>query len=303
MKNEKYIEKWLNNSLSEEEQRVFENTADYHSLIKLDKALLKFKAPEYNVQSELARLNQRKEAVGKEVKVSWFQPMVRVAAVITMIIVGYLLIFSNSVTTIESAIAQKTELFLPDQSSVILNASSTISYDESKWDEQREVKLVGEAYFKVAKGSQFNVETTSGIISVLGTQFNVKLRENYFEVICYEGLVAVKSGNESIELPPNHMFRIINGEILTESNLKDTAPSWLIDESSFISVPLEQVIKEFERQYNVAITTNKVDLKQFFTGRFTHNDISLALKSISLPFNLTYELEEGQHIVLSGDKK
>lgn len=303
MNNDKYIEKWLNNSLSKEEQHVFENTHDYQSLKKLDQALLKFKAPEYNVQGELTRLNQQKEGEGKVVKISWFQPMVRVAAVITMIIVGYLLIFNDSVTTIDSGTAQKTELLLPDQSSVMLNASSTISYVEKQWQEQREVKLKGEAYFKVAKGSRFDVKTATGIISVLGTQFNVKVRENYFEVICYEGLVAVKSGNESVELPPNHMFRIVNGEIFTDNDLNASSPSWIINESSFISVTYEQVLKEFERQYDVVITTNEVDLEQLFTGRFTHNDISLALKSISLPFNLSYELEEDQHIMLSSDNK
>lgn len=303
MNNNKYIEKWLNNSLSEEEQRLFENTPDYQSLIKLDNTLIKFKAPEYDVKSELARLNKQKESTGKVVKVSWFQPMVRVAAVIVMIIIGYLLIFSDSATIIDSGIAQKTELFLPDKSEVILNAASTISYIEKQWQAHREVKLEGEAYFKVAKGSRFDVVTTSGVVTVIGTQFNVKVRENYFEVICYEGLVAVNSNDELVELPPNHLFRIINGEVFTDSNLKETAPSWLINESSFISVPYEQVIKEFERQYNMVITTNEVDLTQLFTGRFTHNDISLALKSISLPFNLRYELEEDQHIVLSSDNK
>ena len=300
---DKYIEKWLNNSLSEEEQRVFENTKDYQSLIKLDKELLKFKAPEYDVQGELKRFNKQKESSGKLVKVSWFQPMVRVAAVIVMIIIGYLLIFGDSATIIDSGMAQKTELFLPDNSAVVLNASSTISYIEKQWQEERKVNLKGEAYFKVAKGSRFDVITTAGVVTVLGTQFNIKVRDNYFEVICYEGLVAVNSNDETVELPPNHLFRIINGEVFTESNLKETAPSWLINESSFISVPYEQVIKEFERQYNVVITTNEVDLEQLFTGRFTHNDISLALKSISLPFNLSYELEEDQHIVLSSDNK
>jgi ferric-dicitrate binding protein FerR (iron transport regulator) len=303
MNNDKYIEKWLNNSLSEEEQRVFENTKDYQKLKKLDEALLKFKAPEYDVQGELERINKQKAATGKVVKVSWFQPMVRAAAVIVMIIIGYLLIFKDSVTIIESGIAQKTEFFLPDNSEVMLNASSTISYVEKQWQEHREVKLRGEAYFNVAKGSKFDVITTTGVVTVLGTQFNVKVRDNYFEVRCYEGLVAVNNESEIVKLPPNHMFRIVNGKIITESNLKDTAPSWLDNESSFISVPYEQVINELERQYNVVITTNEVDLEQLFTGRFTHNDISLALKSITLPFNLRYELEEDQHIVLSSDNQ
>jgi transmembrane sensor len=136
---------------------------------------------------------------------------------------------------------------------------------------------------------------------VLGTQFNIKVRDDFFEVICYEGLVAVESEDKKIKLSPNHMFRMIGNEVFLDSAIMDNSPSWLVNESSFISVPFEQVVREFERQYNVSITTKNVDLGQLFTGRFKHNDISLALKSISLPLNLDYEQEEDQHIVLSGD--
>jgi transmembrane sensor len=303
MNNDKYIEKWLDGSLNEEEQRVFESTQDYHSIKKIDDALLLFKAPEYNVLEELERLQEKKAGEGKVISVSWFPTMVRVAAVVTMVIIGYLLFFDNSAKIIKSGIAQKTELLLPDQSSVTLNASSVLSYVEENWQENRQVKLQGEAYFRVAKGSRFDVETTSGVITVLGTQFNVKIRDNYFEVICYEGLVAVNSELDSIKLLPNSMYRIIDGTAYRKSNLKDTAPSWIMNEGSFTSVPFKEVIREFERQYNVIITTNEVDLDQLFTGRFTHDDISLALKSISLPFNLSYELGEHQRIVLTSDKK
>ena len=301
MENKKYIEKWLKNSLSEEEKRVFETTQEFDSLEKLDKALLKFKAPEYNVESELARLKGKKQAKAKEVKVSWLQPLLKIAAVITIVFMGYYLLFLNSATTVESTFAQKIELTLPDNSEVTLNASSSISYVENQWKKQRAVELIGEAFFKVAKGSQFDVKTSSGVITVMGTQFNVKVRNNYFEVVCYEGLVAVKSANEEVKLPPNHIFRIVNNNVLNDSIFVDTTPSWLANESSFMSIPFEQVVKEFERQYSVTITTNNVDLSQLFTGRFTHNDISLALKSISFPLKLHYELEEGQHILLTGD--
>jgi len=306
MDNDKYIEKWLSNSLSKDELRVFEGSKDYKSLKKLDHALQNFKAPKFDIQGELARLNEAKGvgmAGGKVIEVSWFQPMVRIAAVIVIVIISYLLFTNNSVTTIDSGIAQKTELTLPDESIVILNASSTISYSEKQWEKQRKVQLKGEAYFNVTKGSQFDVETSAGVVMVLGTEFNVKVRNNYFEVICYKGLVAVKSANENLDLPANHMFRIVDGVAYYDNELKYTAPSWIINESSFVSVPYEQVIREFERQYNVMITTNEVDLEQLFTGRFIHSDISLALKSISLPLNLRYELGEDQHIVLTGDIK
>jgi transmembrane sensor len=303
MNNDKYIKKWLDGSLSEEERRVFESTEDFRSIKKIDDALFLFKAPNYDVAGELEKLQEQKEAKGKSISVSWFPSIVRVAAVVTMVIIGYLLYFNNSITTVKSGIAQRTELLLPDHSSVILNASSIVSYVEKSWPENRTVKLEGEAYFKVAKGSRFDVETASGTISVLGTQFNVKIRDNYFEVICYEGLVAVNSSLDSIKLSPNSMYRIIDGTAYSIRDLTDAAPGWIINESSFTSVPYKQVIREFERQYDVKITTNGVDLEQLFTGRFVHNDMSLALKSISLPFNLSYEQEEDQSIVLTSDKK
>jgi ferric-dicitrate binding protein FerR (iron transport regulator) len=47
-----------------------------------------------------------------------------------------------------------------------------------------------EAYFQVKKGQTFSVNTTDGVVKVLGTHFNVKQRKNYFEVNCFEGLVS-----------------------------------------------------------------------------------------------------------------
>jgi transmembrane sensor len=303
MNNEKYIEKWLNGSLNEEEMRAFEKTEDYQSLAKLDRALLRFRAPQFDVEGELAELNKIKKTTGKIVQFPWIRPMLRVAAAITVVILGYFLLFNQANTVIETGIAEKTNISLPDNSVVVLNALTTLSFNKNHWQDKRHLVLDGEAYFKVAKGSVFDVETSAGTVAVLGTQFNVKVRENYFEVKCFEGLVAVINEKDTVKLMPSHMYRIINGRISSDIYFQAHGPSWINNESSFTSVPFEQVVKEFERQYNVSITINEVDLNERFTGRFTHEDISLALKSISIPLNLRYEFEEDQHIVLSGANK
>ena len=49
---------------------------------------------------------------------------------------------------------------------------------ENKWKNERSVNLDGEGFFKVAKGSKFDVETSAGTVSVVGTQFNVKNRKD-----------------------------------------------------------------------------------------------------------------------------
>lgn len=303
MENKKYIEKWLNGTLSEDELRVFEKTNEYHSLIKLDNAVQGFKAPEYDVQKALSELNQKKHGSSKVVQMNWWQPIVRIAAVVVLALIGYYFIFFNARTTLKTGIAQKTVLLLPDQTEVSLNAMSQISYVEKTWQDHRQVKLHGEAFFKVTKGSRFDVETEDGTITVLGTQFNVKTRDQYFEVTCFEGLVAVKKGQKIIKLPPEHTFRIVNGKTSSSSSMKDNSPSWLMNESSFKSVPFKLVLEEIERQYEVSITTNNIDLEQLFTGRFSHDNLELALNSISLPLNLQFREVAKNKIELSGEVK
>jgi ferric-dicitrate binding protein FerR (iron transport regulator) len=264
-----------------------------------------FKAPEYDVQAELRRLHSRKSSNGKVVPMNWFKPLLRVAAVLIVAAGGYFYFFSrtNTPTIVETAAAEKTELELPDASSVTLNALSKLTFYKKNWTRQREVTLDGEAFFKVAKGSRFEVKTSSGTVSVLGTKFNVKNRHDYFEVTCYEGLVEVHSAQEVVRLSPKRMFRVAKGTVTKDHSLKDISPSWIANESSFQSVPFGEVVKEFERQYNITVTTKNIDLDQAFTGRFIHSDISLALKSISFPLNLTIQITGDQNVVLSGEPK
>jgi len=118
--------------------------------------------------------------------------------------------------------------------------------------------------------------------------FNVKQRGNYFEVICYEGLVGVTHNAKQTTLSPGDSFLIIDGELIATEKENRSTPSWLNNESYFKSLPFKEVIAEFERQYNITIDSKSIDIEQLFTGSFAHEDIDLALKSITLPLHLTY---------------
>jgi ferric-dicitrate binding protein FerR (iron transport regulator) len=156
--------------------------------------------------------------------------------------------------------------------------------------------LEGEAFFDVEKGKSFKVITDVGTVIVLGTEFNVKQRQDYFEVVCYEGLVLVETSNESLKLPAGKSFRIIKGEVF-KSETQFESPTWTEDISTFHSVPFEMIIAEFERQYDVKIKVKKQYLDELYTGSFTHTDIETALKSIALPFNLEAS-KKGKNISL-----
>ncbi len=286
MKREDLIKKWLDNELSPEELKAFKQFEDHEDLVKLANGLKRFKVEDFDTDLELKRLNASLKNKSKN-RNNWIKPILRIAAILTICFGSYYYTttLNTNVTTLAS---QKETIDLPDASIATINAESSITFNKGKWSEDRKVTLKGEGYFKVAKGSKFKVQTNNGIVTVLGTEFNVKDRNNYFEVTCYEGAVNVLHKSKSVILKPGNSFLVINGEYIDRTDVSLKNPSWIDNESRFASIPLKNILLELERQYNVTITVNNIDEEQLFTGSFTHNDIDVALKAITLPLNLTY---------------
>ena len=300
MNKELLIQKWLDDELNAADLKAFKALPEYDSYTKLSEKAKLFKDTSYNVSLEFEKLNstikKRKQATKT---VQWIKPLLRVAAIFIIGLAVYYSPIYGDMATVNTLASNTASIELPDNSKVKLNAASSLKFEKRNWKKKREVSLVGEAYFKVEKGSQFDVVTWLGKVSVLGTQFNVKQRVNYFEVICYEGLVSVSYKGEEIKLPAGNTFKLIDGAIVVgETN--DSLPSWAAKNiSSFKSVPYSEVIKEFERQYNIKVETNNIDAEQLFTGSFTNNDEELALKSITLPLQLKFNKPNNATIVLT----
>lgn len=290
---ENYLSKWLNNELSDEELAAFKKTEEFASYQKLLDATTGMKGPDFDIEASLSKLNELKadSTKGKLISLNPLRKWMQVAAAVVLLFGGSYLFYSSLDSSIVTKYAESTEAILPDGSQIVLNAESKISYNEKKWNEKRNVVLEGEAYFKVAKGKQFTVATKDGVVTVLGTQFNVENRNGFFEVSCYEGLVSVTYQNKETKLPAGTSFLVIHGEIKHIDVLHDNAPSWLNKESSFNSIPLSFVLNEFQRQFNVHVETQNVNGDQLFTGTFSNTNIDLALQSISVPSQIKYKLE------------
>ena len=298
MKRDELIQKWLDHALTSEELEAFKKLEDYEELTKMQTALQYFKAPEVDADTAYTKITTTQKDTPK--KNTWLQPLLKIAAVLVIGFSIYYYTTLPTLTTHDTVAANKTLIALPDASEVSLNAVSSLSFDEDAWEEKREVNLDGEAYFKVAKGKTFSVITDDGIVTVLGTEFNVKQRDELFEVFCYEGSVQVTHNNTEVVLTPGQRYLILDGKESRneEENLKE--PTWIHNESSFKSLPLREVIQEFERQYNVTIEAKNIDTSEIVTGSFTHTDIETALQSITLPFNLKYQKKQNS-IILKRD--
>jgi len=288
------IKKWLDNDLNAKELKAFEQLEDYKSLMQMDTALQSFKSPEFSVDKHLEDLKPKLKPTTTSLK--WYKPLLRIAAILVLCFSVYYYT-STLDTNVNTQIASQTNIKLPDQSEVVLNANSSITFNKGQWTDNREVKLNGEAFFKVAKGEKFDVITDNGTVTVLGTEFNVKQRQNYFEVTCFEGLVGVKTNKTSTQLEPGQSIKIIDGKLFANEKEIATQPSWLRGESNFKSMPLKHVIAELENYYDIEVSVDKVDMVRLFTGSFTHKNLDLALQSITIPLNLSYS-KSGSSIVL-----
>ena len=77
-----------------------------------------------------------------------------------------------------------------------------------------------------------------------------------------------------------------------------TEPTWIAGESSFDSAPYAEVLGELERQYGIHITKPDMDLGKRFTGKFTHENIDQALKAVTIPFDLEYEIINAEEVAI-----
>ncbi|MFD0931496.1 FecR family protein [Psychroflexus salinarum] len=292
IKNEELINKWLNNELTNKEFEAFKKLDTFSSYTKISEKAKFFKSPDFNTDESLKEIESNIKFNNNPPNKIKYKYLAAVAAI--LIIAFTIVKILNSNTDYESystEIAKTETINLPDNSIVNLSANSSISYNRTNWEEKRNLELKGEAFFSVENGEKFTVETSYGKIQVLGTQFNVKSRNYSFEVTCYEGSVQVRVGDKIYILKEGDNLILKNQNILRSKTIL-TSPAWKRNVTVLKSTSLEVVLKEFQNYYNINFETSNVDTSRQYTGSFVHNDLENALKSITLPLDLTYEIEK-----------
>ena len=197
-------------------------------------------------------------------------------------------------TNIYTNAGQQLDYKLPDQSSVSLNADAQITFNTFTFDEQRVVKLYGEAFFDVVQGDSFKVYTDHGMVLVKGTSFGVLADPYEFRVSCKTGQVEVKDyGKEKITLNAGDQVRFRDSTFLAIEKVSPSIiASWRNGESKFKSEPLKNVIRAVEKQFDIRIHTDTTIIKQKFTGSFLHKDVDTAMKMIFIPMEVKYKKEK-----------
>ncbi|WP_341837222.1 FecR domain-containing protein [Chitinophaga pollutisoli] len=168
-------------------------------------------------------------------------------------------------------------LTLPDGSTVWLNAGSALRYPTAFGKKERKVELTGEAFFDIKPDAQapFIVQIRNGgDVMVLGTAFNIQAYadEPGSRTTLLQGAVMMRNGQEQHLLRPGQAMRLEGTDmILNDQADVEAATAWKNGLFLFRDAPVETVMKQISRWYDVEIVYEKGIVKEYFNGTIPRN--------------------------------
>ena len=195
-------------------------------------------------------------------------------------------------------------VILSDGTSIQLNADSKISYRSNYGNGNRNVSLKGEAFFNVTPSNvPFVVSTDYAKITVLGTKFNVRARNDGFETGVNEGSVEINKNDKSFVLSKGQraLIESKNAETIHSSSTNEHYPGWLNNKIICDNTSLDKICKEIERTYNIKILFKDISKKKVSISGIIDlypNNLKSVISSISLLADLEFKLKGDAYIVL-----
>lgn len=205
-------------------------------------------------------------------------------------------------TNITTDYAKNDQQLLPDGSIIDINADSEVAFNQQNWNDNREIKLEGEAFFNVKKGSSFKVKTTNGIVEVLGTSFNVFSRGDLFYVECETGKVSVTSKGKEVILTPNESVRInLSENEVSKDEILVKRSAWRRGAFNYNNVKVKEVFEDIERHFDIKIDKTRISADQPYTGRFSNTNLDSVLHQVCWPLNFEIS-KNGKNYQISPSK-
>ena len=216
-------------------------------------------------------------------------------------------ILFNTMTTPKG---RQFQLLLPDGTKVWLNAASSITYPATFAGNARRVKVLGEAYFEVAKMKDmpFFVDINDKAeVKVLGTHFNISSyeEERTIKTTLLEGsiqtsLLGTGKTPEYIVLKPGQQAEITNDQEikLNESVNIDLVMAWKNGLFNFENASLGEVMRQLSRWYDIEVVYEKGIPQMVFGGEMSRN-VSLAgvLNGLERA-GVHFRIEEGNRLIV-----
>ncbi len=325
------LARYFSGECSSEEKRLIESwmRADPDNKIEMDNlgkiwAVSDVQNKNWNAHEALKKVSERidKQLPARKPLIIRYPiaKVFRYAAVFLILIASTLIIsriyLNQSVPVITEVLVPNgttKEIVFPDNSKVLLDAGSLLTYSDRFGEEFREVNLEGEGYFEITGNLQipFIVHAGDAVIEVIGTKFNVRAwkSSHMVKVVVEEGKVLFGSKDHSED---NSVIIDKNQLSILSENGKPQKPQvvdvsqylgWMNHAMDFHNVPLNEILQQLERWYNITIN---IDDKSLMFVPVTINipgqhSAEGYLNLIGSIFGLKYEIS-GKNVTFSKKK-
>lgn len=248
----------------------------------------------------------------KRKRVRWFMAAASIIVLFTISTLFYTRwsVISNLITPVatiqkQSPNGQVTFFILDDGTKIWLNSNSKLSYPEKFKGEQREVSLIGEAYFEVVHTDKpFIIHTGDIKTHVLGTSFDISAYQNEknIRVTVLTGKVGVTTTNhvQTMYLIPNQQA-IFNKEQQTLTQYNVAAEKEIVWRNNrtliYKGERLEKVLDEIRNRYNINIKADKKLLNCTISADFVNKSTEEVMKILAEIINGSCVQKNGQYIL------
>ena len=300
------IDNWRNESLENE-------TICRESLKAWEAFALLNEMEQFNSFEALRKVNKKISRTGSA---RWWITIQRAAAILLLpmlVYSGYLTFHNQSnVNKQEQVMMQKissrqgmvTQIALADGTKVWLNSGSELQFPTNFAGDKREVILKGEAFFEVTKNEKkpFRVSASELKVEVLGTSFNVVSfdDDSQSEVVLVTGKVALSSENGQIKTAYGTMragqraiYEKEQQKVFTEEVDVDKYIAWRDGNLIFRDDSMEDVVKRLSRWFNVEITIDDPEIKNYiYKATFRNENLVQVLNLLKLSAPIDYRITD-----------
>ncbi len=212
-------------------------------------------------------------------------------------------------TTVTMASHESGEVTLPDGSIVSLREGSQLRYPAHFAPDKREVTLLGEAFFEVARDSTrpFTILTEDVITQVLGTSFLVEANpsDSLIQVSVVTGKVAfhpILTPQKQVLLTPNlrGIYAKSSQGVISQEYDNPNLLAWKTHQLTFEDRNLDEVVAELSDYFGKKIQlANEKAASCILTTRYDRPKLEYVLHVLETIFGFTVEVD-GETVILHG---
>ena len=209
--------------------------------------------------------------------------------------------------TLNTPAGMRSEFILPDSTKVYLNSETSLSYPATFSAQNREVNLIGEAYFEVKENKEqpFIVNTGKIDIEVTGTRFKASNYENekLTEIVLVSGSVNLCLANSTnthhvltrMEPGEKALYDAVNNKLNIERVNVDKYISWKDGILMFRDDPMIEVVRRLNRWFNVEINFTGNGLSDYvYTATFEDESLMQILDLLKVSAPIDYKIKKRQ---------